>query len=202
METSRVTLFLATPFSGLQINREYLFGCVDASHRFRGLTTPLAPLFRTGPYVEENRDALTAQFERSGASHLLFVDPDVGFRADHVQALLDTNKPVVCGAFCPGLTGGFGGSPELLECQTVEAGFLLVTRGAVLRLMAAAPNDIYPLADIGMVHALWTGKFEPGGPCHREAAAFSERCRNVGLYVLAHCGVVLRRYGDRRCQPG
>jgi hypothetical protein len=183
---------------------DFLFGCIDAALRFPGLsgTDGLAPNPVFGLYVEENRDIATAKFLASGCRHLLMVDTDTGFRADDIQALLDCGKDVVSGTYHykdgSGVAVGTGTGEkdgDLERCEVVPAGFLLITRQTMLRLMAAMPEDVYMVQDIGLVPAIWTGRYKPGVACQRDDAAFSKHCCDAGIELWRHTGVILRHHG-------
>jgi len=183
---------------------DFLFGCVDATHRFPGLsgTEGLVPNPTFGLYVEENRDIATAKFIASGCRHLLMVDTDIGFRADDIQALLDCGKDVVSGTYhfkdgsgvAVGSTNGDSDGP-LQRCDVVPAGFLLVTRRTMLKLMAEMPEDVYMVQGVGLVPAIWTGRYQAGVACQRDDAAFSKHCCDAGIELWRHTGVILRHHG-------
>jgi hypothetical protein len=183
---------------------DFLLGCIDATHRFPGMSgSPgLEPIVTFGLYVEENRDIATAKFLASGCRHLLMVDTDIGFRADDIQALLDCGKDVVSGTYHfkdgSGVAVGTSTGEEegsLERCDMVPAGFLLVTRAAVLRLMAAMPEDIYMVPHIGLVPAIWTGRYQVGVACYHDDAQFSKHCCDAGIELWRHTGVILRHHG-------
>jgi hypothetical protein len=183
----------------------FVFGCLDATHRFegRGGCPGIMPFVQTGLYVPENRDILTARFLASGCRHLLMIDTDIGFTADDVQALLDCGREVVSGTYhyqdgsdvVVGTgTGEMDG--QLERCMVVPAGFLLVTRAAVLTLMATMPEDIYAVPGVGVVPAVWTERYKPGAPFVRDDAAFSKHCVDAGITLWRHTGVVLSHHGS------
>lgn len=208
MEANRVVLFLATASGGPWYHREYMLGCIDVVQKFRHVIH-CRPMLKEGLYVEDNRDYLTAQFIASSATHLLFVDTDVGFRAKDVQALLDVDKDVVSGTYyrkfepttvvAGTLTGERNG--DLERCLGLPGGFLLATRSAVLRAMAVVANDTYPVDDI-VVTGLWVPRFNPGGVSCRDDGAFSMHCTDAGIDLWMHRGVVLTHYGHKGYRGG
>jgi len=183
----------------------FVFGCLDATHRFcgRGGVPGLMPFVQTGLYVPENRDILTARFVASGCRHMLMVDTDIGFSADNVQSLIDCDRDVVSGTYryqdgsgVPVGTGTGELDGKLERCTVVPAGFLLVTRAAVLRLMAAMPEDIYVQPGVGVVPALWMGRYQPGGPYRRDDGAFSNHCIEAGIELWRHTEVIVSHHGS------
>lgn len=202
MKIDDVRLFLATA-SGGSYCREYLLGCVDTVHAFKGAHGNLYPEPEEGLYVEHNRNVLTAKFLASGATHMLSVDTDMGWRARHVRTLLEADKDVVCGKYfakqlgeelvIAELTGERQGPLE--RATVVPGGFLLVTRKAILQLQAHRENDFYKLPTGALVPALWAAEYRPREACYRDDGAFSKRCRDAGVDMWLHHGVVVTHYG-------
>lgn len=61
----------------------------------------------SGPMVSRGRNVVARLFlEEKSYTHLLFADSDMVFRAEHVQALLDVNQPIVGGLYF-GIVPGF-----------------------------------------------------------------------------------------------
>jgi hypothetical protein len=96
---------------------------------------------RCSSNIAENREELSLQFLRSSCSHLLFVDADVGFRAEHALRLGGRELDVVAGAYVKRwedqsipaaiAPGAVESADHLVECLTVPAGFLLLSRHAL-----------------------------------------------------------------------
>jgi hypothetical protein len=193
-------VFLATASYGSLVHADYMFGCLDAIRVFGDRVT--FPVIRRGVYVEENRDYLTKAFVDSNATHLLFVDTDIGWRAVHLQNLLEAQKDVISGTYRRKTDRGTLASHQgdLEQCVSLPAGFLLITRGAVLRAMAAMPNDVYEI-DGKTVTALWHPRFCPRAPSYRDDAAFSKHCRDAGIELWRHKEVVLTHYGEKGYRP-
>lgn len=208
----RPTLFLATASGGSSVHREYMFGCLGL---LRARPDTVGPVIQQGLYVEKNRDILTAKFLASGCTHLLFVDTDIGWRAHDVEALLAAQKEVISGTYF--YKDGSGhiighdpadepininpkGAPVtmLVRCAgTVPGGFLLASRGAILKACAAIPDWIYHVPGVGVVPALWQPVFRPQEACTRDDAAFSAHCKEAGIQLWRHPDVVLRHYGEK-----
>ena len=186
----------------------YLQGCIEATHAFPGdkfFPAGLYPHPRRGLYVENNRDALTAAFLASGQAHLLFVDTDIGFGAQHIQMLLDAERDIVSGFYVyqDDARQEFVGKlldeqdGELRRASVVPGGFLLCTRRAIAQLCAHRSDHIYSVDGIGVVTALWQSTFAPGQPWERDDAAFSRHCLDAGLDMWVHMGCRLVHYGEK-----
>ena len=128
--------------------------------------------------ITRARNTLLHQFiTRTDASHLLFVDSDIGFSFSDVQALLNADKPVIGGAYPlkshywdknterflasgePPETASlrYVGDCAALYSETtrplvaqvsyVGTGFLLLTRATIQRMMTAYPDSRYRRVD-------------------------------------------------------
>jgi hypothetical protein len=101
--SSKVNLAIATPCSGGQISVRYassVFKLQKMLRRYANLNLKL--LFRDGDaLITRARASLIAQFlEDPSATHLLFVDADIGFEPDQVIRLLQCGADV-CAAIYP-----------------------------------------------------------------------------------------------------
>jgi len=201
-----MSLFVATPAANSRcFHREYMFGLVDAVAKLGAV-----PCIQEGNSITQNRDTLTALFLASGHSHMLMVDTDIGWRAHHAQQLLDAGKDVVSGAYCykdeserivGDLTKERSGA--LVRATKLPAGFLLVSRAAVLKVAASMAEQLYHVDGVGVVTAMWQDilQWGPGATCYREDAAFSKRCLDTGLRLWMHLGVALTHYGEAPFGP-
>lgn len=154
----------------------------------------------TGSYMPQNRDLLTHRFLGSSATHLLCVDPDIGWEPLHVNALARANKDFVSGvypmkqphrALSASLLAKREG--ELVAASHTAAGFLLLTRTCIERMVAAHPELVYGDGD-ERVCSLWSPRFEGG--LYSEDLTFCARWRALGGEIWAHSGVVLKRYAE------
>jgi len=144
---------------------------------------------------------LTARFLDSAATHMLCVDSDIGWTPADAQKLLDAGKDFVSGCYCrkqtsrdipAELTGNREG--DLLEASTVPAGFLLLSRAAVERMVGAYRHLQYKNA-WGQAWALWSPMFEHGAQ-FGEDTSFCLRWRGLGQKIWMHSGVILQHIGE------
>ena len=49
--------------------------------------------------ISRGRNAAVAEFLRSDATHILFIDSDITFEPEDVQKLIDSNKEVICSPY-------------------------------------------------------------------------------------------------------
>jgi hypothetical protein len=114
-----------------------------------------------GSFLPKNRDALTARFLDSEATHFLCLDSDIGFSPEDVQALLDTNLDFVSGCYAkkqpdreiPARLNGLAGN-SVIGADFVPGGFILLSRACVERMVGAYRKLEYQTAR-GRAWALW-----------------------------------------------
>lgn len=193
-------LFIATPIHGGWVHHECAGGIFTATQQFTCSWTPLV-----GTGLARQRDLLTAQFLGSDATHLLWVDADIGWRAGDAQSLLETGKDFVAGCYSRKrfggdipvlLTGVRDG--ELFECSHVPTGFLLVTRSAIEK-MADHYRASMSYRDDQMggkpVVSLFTQMVGEG----TEDLSFCRRWREVGGRVWLHSKINLGHFDGNTC---
>ncbi|RAK52779.1 hypothetical protein DJ018_11370 [Phenylobacterium deserti] len=106
------------------------------------------------------RAAALAAFLGSDASHLLFIDADIGFPPEAVFRLLDHRKEVVGGAYARKTLTARGPQPEFILATNatedgglqpaleVGTGFLLISRTAARRITDGYPQLRARLGDV------------------------------------------------------
>ena len=224
MASETRSIFLATPcYAGLA---HALF--------MRGVLAlgPALSARRIGLHVElgggealigRARAAMLAKFLASGASHLLFVDADVGFAPAAVFRLLDSGNDVVGGAYPkktqpPGaavayefepLPGAHPTAASQIQAADAGAGFLMISRKAARRIANAYPRlkarlgDMHELgvAEAAMVFDSFpdpeTGRYlsDHQAFCHRWRALGGEVWVDLGC-ELSHVGAVMYVAGE------
>lgn len=192
--------FLATPVHDGRIHHAYMVGVVQLSETGRLILSRY-----TSSSMPTSRDILTARFLRSRATHLLCVNPDIGWGVTDVQRLLLANRDFVSGVYARkqadralALDLLERREGQLIEASFAPAGFLLLTRACVERMVAAHPELVYS-QPTGDTCALWAPIFD--GKPYGEELAFCARWRALGGAIWAHSGVVVERYGDALYLP-
>lgn len=194
--------FLATPLHDGRVHHTYLAGAVKMSAAAPG---QLIVSTYSNSFLPVSRDLLTAQFLRSPASHMLCVDSDIGWGPADVQKLLLANKDFMSGIYArkqpdraPASALLEAREGDLIECQHAAAGFLLLTRACIERLVNAHPELEYKTPH-GKAWALWSPVFN--GKPYSEDTAFSARWRALGGKIWAHSQVLLEHYGEAMYFP-
>lgn len=175
--TGRTTLFIATPSAAGLVTQEYLLSMMAlGSCASIGLEI-IVGLLGHDTVISRSRNLLVAHFLDSDATHLLFVDPDIGFESRQIQRMLAFDEDVVCGVY-PSKTRdwskttldlmGLGIAPEtaslkyvgvacdadefeirgdFVTAQYAGCGFMLIKRQAIERMTTVYPETAYRLVD-------------------------------------------------------
>lgn len=202
MSRASASFFLATPLHDGRVHHDYMSGVIQLALTAR---ERLIISKFSGPFLPVSRDILTAHFLRSSASHLLCVDSDIGWGAADVEKLLAAERDFVSGLYAKKTRERSLATPlmrhrdgDLIEAHYAAAGFLLLSRACVERVVKAHPELEYETPH-GRAWAVWSPLFDarPYG----EDAAFCKRWRDLGGRIWAHSGVVLKHYGDSAFLP-
>jgi len=150
--------------------------------------------------IGRGRAGMLAKFLASGASHLIFVDADIGFAPEAVFRLLRSGHDVVGGVYPRKIReAGFEmgellgeAAPDGFQPVTfVGAGFLLISRAAAQRITEAYPGLRAGLGDVRgaqVSHAamVFDSFVEPEtGRYLADHEAFCRRWRDIGGVVWA-----------------
>lgn len=155
--------------------------------------------------INRARNTILAHFYASRATHLLWIDADVGFRAADVMRLVAANVDMVCGAYPMKTTrvahdtyaakpkDGASSKPHpmggtLVEIDRPATGFLLMSRAAVSRMRDAYRGELSyvnrhnEMNGVDMVGLFECMILEENGERHllSEDYAFAERWRRIG----------------------
>lgn len=184
--------YIATPTHDARVHGVYMQGVLSASHSFPGCDWAIC----NGTGLMRQRDILVAGFLAGQCSHLLFVDSDQAWSAADAQKLYETGEDFVGGTYCRksparALTAHLlpERKGELIAATHVGTGFLLVSRQAVERMIAAYAADTYESGG-----KTYTSLFLQAIDEGTEDLAFCRRWRDIGGKVWMHTGVVLPHY--------
>jgi len=171
----RAHIFIATPCYGGLVTQTYMQSVIALMHHAAtaGFDLSLAMLGHDA-LITRSRNTLLGQFMDSpSASHILFIDADIGFEAAHVERMLAFGKDVVAGIY-PLKTFHFGSQAQarmragepiatagmlyvgcLCKGDELEhedgfatgvyagTGFMLIRRNVITRMIEAYPETRY-----------------------------------------------------------
>lgn len=165
--------------------------------------------------VARARNRLAAQFLRSDATHLLFLDTDLIFSVDQVARLIAHDVPLVAGLY-PKKQKELGwvcntlDEPQetrengLLPMKYAGTGCLLVAREVFYRMIENLPGIEYDPDDGDAPGVAWdffaTGVWKCPNSGRRRYLSedwfFCQRARDLGIEVLVDTQVVLKHVGQ------
>lgn len=91
---------ICTPCYGGLLTQQYVQGYASLIHSLEKSGCQYVPLIFGGEsLITRARNRAVAEFIRSDCTHLLFIDADIGFKAEDVGKLYQMNEEVVCGAY-------------------------------------------------------------------------------------------------------
>jgi hypothetical protein len=94
------SIFLATPCYGGQVHIHYMSAVLKLQAACVARGIPLEVDLGGGDaLITRARAAMAAKFLAGSATHLLFVDADIGFSPDYVFRLLDADRDLVAGVY-------------------------------------------------------------------------------------------------------
>ncbi len=215
-------IMAALPCYGGMLTTATLRGLLETQRAMIGSGLPFAVATMTNEsLITRARNALVARFMASSASHLLFVDSDIGFSADAVLRLLGHGRPVIGGLYrsktserqewVATLPEAVAGAPArvrrdtttgAVEVLAIGTGFLLIHREVLAAMTRAHPQTRYR-GDDGPMHALFATGIEPDakpgeGAYLSEDYHFCARWRAMGGEIWCDPAIRLEHHGLMR----
>lgn len=94
------TVFIATPMYGGMCVGYYTQSIIQMISAFmqKGINTQFSFMFNES-LITRARNALTHQFLKTNATHLLFIDSDIKFNPEDILGMLAADKDVICGIY-------------------------------------------------------------------------------------------------------
>jgi len=98
--TKQPHVFIATPMYGGMCTGVYTQSIMQLQSAFinSGISASISFMFNES-LITRARNALTAQFLKSNATHLLFIDADIRFQAQDIIWMFQADKDVICGIY-------------------------------------------------------------------------------------------------------
>lgn len=206
-------LMVGVPCYGGMVTAAALRGLLDTQRACLALGLPFAVATLTNEsLITRGRNALAATFLKSSASHLLFLDSDIGFGADAALRLLGHGRPLIGGLYrskrlagaewVATFPGGEGATVRrdattgAVQAEAIGTGFLLLHRSVLERLAEAHPETLHQTED-GPAHAFFEAAIAPGGGRYlSEDYLFCARWRALGGEVWCDPAIRLEHHGQ------
>ncbi len=194
-------LFVATPCYGGLVHQRYMQSAIALLQAGPGLGFRVSiEMLGYESLITRGRNTLVAKFlDTESATHLLFVDADIAFETGQVARMLRFQEDVVAGMYplktIPLQYVGYPCEGAELESRDgfvtglyAGAGFLMIRREALARMIAAFPETRYTAAHTQAVpsaspnqYALFDCMIDPAtGHYLSEDFAFCRRWRGIG----------------------
>ena len=160
--------------------------------------------------ISRARNTLTARFlQNSQATHLMFIDADIGWEPQHLLLLLQANRDVIGGLYpmkslpIKWCVNGLDGAEQVDHLQEVSktgTGFLLIRRSVFERLNghpATKPftNDLGLPAELDQHMRTYFDTAVRDGRYYSEDWTFCENWRDLGGQVWVDRRINLRHTG-------
>jgi hypothetical protein len=98
--TSQATVFIATPMYGGMAMATYTWSLAQTPAVFIRNGLGLVYQYRMNDAIVANaRNHLTHQFLETGATHLMWIDADIGFNAVDIVSMILADEDIVCGMY-------------------------------------------------------------------------------------------------------
>jgi hypothetical protein len=198
-------LFIALPTTHGVMQSQFLPGLLDL---FRERQVDITVMQYIDPYIIMARNNAACDFLASDCTHLLFIDADIVFTANHVKLLLCNDVDVVGGLYPKKAEGkiqwvcnALPHRPDadergLLPLKHVGTGFLMVKR-AVFEKMLEVYRDEMSYLEAEIDTQRWD--FFPMRIIDNRYVSedwfFCDRCRALGYVVYGDTKVILRHLG-------
>lgn len=151
-----ITLLIATPCHGGDVWHEYVISLARTQMILASYGVNVMLMILPGESViTKARNALASRFLKTNATHMLFVDADMGWEPDAVLRLLASGRPL-CGvagrrkcepaSYCALLDPAANvGDPStgLIRAHSVGTGFMLISRDVLEAMALKEPDNFY-----------------------------------------------------------
>lgn len=154
-------LYIATPLLNENVRFNYAYALAETTSMLRGMGFQISTdLLVGGSLLVKTRNQLVKRFMESDATHMLCIDADLAWPAEAILAMLKEDKDAICGVypvrqgksesgnnrfiFRPEYdtkNGGIVSDRHLLKLESAPAGFLLLKRETIQRMMDTHPED-------------------------------------------------------------
>jgi hypothetical protein len=144
-------LYIATPAHDHRLDAGYVFSLL---HLIASGMYPVQPSKVGGTGVARARNNQVAEFRKSNCTHFFCIDSDITFKPEHIAALVEAKKPIVCGLYalkqeklswCINTLPSKEADSEtgLQEVASSGTGFMCVERETIERMIHAHPELAY-----------------------------------------------------------
>lgn len=207
-------IFIGTPAFDGKVNVQYAVALAET--RLMLATNGIDCMMRihtSGSLLVRERNDLVKSFLRSDATHMLCIDSDIGWAAQSVKAMIEHCEPFVAALYPArgdksflfrGIYGEDGGmkmsEKRLIEMEYIPAGFMLIQRHVLEKMIEDTPHLYYEPKAESLKHASGHYLFATEiyeGEFWGEDYVFCRRARQSGFRIwvdpfvqIDHAGTV------------
>jgi len=208
-------IFIATPAFDGKVNVSY--ACALADTRIYLAANAIESVIRihtSGSLLVRERNDLVKAFLETDCTHMMMIDSDIGWNPLCIKTMIDYNEDFVAALYpargtdkCFLFRGIYGKNKEmivsekkLLEMEYIPAGFMLVKRCVLEKMISHFPELYYEPKDDSLKHTkghylfateLWEGEF------WGEDYVFCRRARQAGFKIWIDPTIELDHAGTR-----
>jgi hypothetical protein len=97
LATSKPSILVATPAFGCQVYTSYLVSILRLDRLCKARDIDIDFVYRHDSLITRGRNTLSNIFLNSNFTHMLFIDADMEFDAEHVLRMIEADKPLISG---------------------------------------------------------------------------------------------------------
>ena len=99
-KTKTPQLFVATPMYGGLCHGQYTLGMIQMVSVFTQHRVPFQYAYMMNEsLITRARNSLANDFLETEATHLMFIDADIGFNPSDILSMINANKDIICGIY-------------------------------------------------------------------------------------------------------
>jgi hypothetical protein len=221
-DTELTGIMIATPCYGGMVNAPFMHGILDTHVMCMERKVPLSfATLHSESLVQRARNHLVGHFLASRASHMMFIDADIGFTAASILRLVAHNKDIVGAPYrkkdrtkvdwAINLHGQDSGKlvmepTGIFRVKHLATGFMMIHRRVLEALYDGHPEWHYKLAPNEGEPGGWREKLASIFDCFRypdtedgmylsEDWGFCHRAEAEGFQIWCDPGIILQHYG-------
>jgi len=147
-------IFVATPMYGGLCYGYYMQSCLKLQTMCKdsGINLSFSSLFNES-LIQRARNLLAANFLKSEATHLMFIDADILFRPEDIFPMLEADKDIICGIY-PKKEIHWGSVRKAIDAGAPDDQLKHHTGAFVVNLKDYAPEVTVP---INQPVEIWNG---------------------------------------------
>ena len=99
-EVKTPQLFVATPMYGGMCNGQYTLGMIQMVSVFTQHRVPFQYAYMMNEsLITRAHNSLAYDFLQTDATHMMFIDADIGFNPADILPMINANKDIICGIY-------------------------------------------------------------------------------------------------------